>query len=396
MLSRLLSDRESLISIIAQALNLILPMIVMFMIYEKEGAQSVVDFEIVLSLVAFFSILQDYSTSYLLSGYRFHKNVLFKYFLTLLVFKQLNALFCLIILVLFYFSFGNSFELYFTAGIIIFLASFDIPLGFFSRGLSFIHAFLYALRTLVCVSLICFGISALDALVVSYIFLAFSIVLFYIKVSKVFFSISTRSIRLFYRKLKLPTLTEGITALFSQLDAYLVSLVASEKTILLYVTVRKFVRAVNVFTNYLLRIGYTRFIRNEESWIIPTCLVMVISVIALIFLVFWGPTAFAYLFPNGEVFQGLTILFVVQSSILVVGAFKGFVRNFDLLANQKYTQHLVYTCMSGLIFLLPLILAYILKTEYSAVELSVIRVIADITYIFFWALVLFFIKRVSK
>lgn len=383
MINKILKDKESLLSLITQFFNLLIPLGIMYLLNSKGGVAGVIQFEVILSFVAFFSVLQDFSTSYLFSFWRFNKKTVFKYFCTLVLFKFLVTLFCLFIIGIMFYIFGGEPKVYVLVSFILLLTTFDIPLIFFSEGKSYLHSLLSSFKNLICFILILIGVDGGLSLLFSYVLFTVVIVFKYYSPKSSQVTISKRTIFYFFKKFRLITFTEVITAIFSQLDSYLVSVVATDKTVYVYVTVRKVIRAANVIMNYLFRISFMRYKKSFDNWKEPVYLIFILSSLMFVGFNLFGLHFFEFYsaIPFDPEIVSLTIL--IQSMILFFGTFKSLIRNLYLFSNSMFKYHFVLTIVSSWIFVMPLLFAFSYDILLTSVQLSLYRISSDAFYLAF-------------
>lgn len=383
MISKILRDKESLLSLITQFFNLLLPLGIMYLLNTKVGVEGVIQFELVLSLVAFFSVLQDFSTSYLFSFRRFGKQIVFKYFCTLVVFKFMLTLLCVFIIGAMFYIFGGEPKIYVLGSFILLLTCFDIPLIFFSEGKSYLHSLLCSLKNLICFVFIFLGVDGGFSLLFSYVFFAIVMVFKYYSPKSSQITVSKRTVFYLFKKFRLITFTEVITAVFSQLDSYLVSLVASDKTIYVYVTVRKVIRAANVIMNYLFRISFMRYKKRSVNWKEPVYLIFILSSLMFVGFNLLGLRFFE--FYSSIVFDPeiVSLTIFIQSMILFVGTLKSLIRNLYFFSSSMFKHHFVLTIISSLIFVMPLLFAFVNDFLLTSVQLSLYRISSDVFYLAF-------------
>jgi len=390
MLSKILRDKESLLSLITQFLNLLAPLGIMYLLNTKVGVGGVIQFELILSLVAFFSVLQDFSTSYLFSFRRFSKKTAFKYFCTLVYFKFLLTLLCMGLMGAIFCIFGGEPIIYILASLILLLTCFDIPLIFFSEEKSYLHSLLNSLRSFFCFLFIFIGVSGGASLLFSYIPFTIIMIFKYYSGTNSQVIVSKRTILYLFQKFKLITFTEVITAVFSQLDSYLASLVATDKTIYIYVTVRKFIRAANVIMNYLFRISYMRYKKRSDGWKNPVYLIFTLSSLMFIGFNILGLRFFEYYSAIPFDPEVVSLCILIQSMILFVGTLKSLIRNIYFYSNSMFKHHFVLTIVSSLIFVIPLLFAFVYDFLLTSVQLSLYRISSDVFYLAFATAIYYF------
>lgn len=383
-------------SMFSQCLALIAPLYFIWFLNSNYGKLEVVSFESMLSLIAFFAVIQDYGTSIFLSHRPNKGKVAAKLVGTTVVLKLYLTCFFSLILLLMYFIFGGGPEVYVFSFILLVISSFDLPFIFFSAGKSHYYAFLLALKIPITILIN----EVINEPYISYMVSSIVIVVF--SFSYGFRLIGSRIIfskRIFWfllAKYRTYTVTESLTSVFSQLDGFLVSRVLNADQAFIYLLVRKVVRAANALLAYVYRIAYTRVKRNESGVGNVYKLIFVFNVASVGVINLSGEAVFDLLFGLGaDPDNILSSVILIQSLVLLIGSFKSTLRNVYLFVHEKFVVHLVCTLFSVAVFIIPIAGYYYYALDASAIFISNLRLSSDILYLIMSISFLFLSKRYS-
>jgi len=375
-------DKEAVYSVITQFLALLFPVFFIWYLSNDFGKDQVIIFEAVLSLVAFLGVIQDYGTSIFLSHKKPCKVSLAKYAGVAIVLKLFIVFISSPFLYLAFILFGGNADIYIYTFLILLVGSFDSSFVFFCAGKSHYYSFLVALRLPICfVVTYAFG-GAVEAYLVGCV--ALSVVSFsYCLVATGYkLKYSSHLLMFLLVRYRLVTLTEAMTAIFSQLDGYLVSRVLSADQAFIYLLIRKFIRAANTLMAYVYRIAYTRKKQNQVSSSNIIKIIFIFNTLAFICINMVGEMGVSYFFGS-EISSQNVVVWVIfsQSLVLLVGGLKTIVRNTYLFIHEKFMLHFVATLFSTLVFILPIICFYYLNANTDAMMISNLRVLADVIYL---------------
>ena len=198
---------------------------------------------------------------------------------------------------------------------------------------------------------------------------------------------SKKLILLILLRYKKYTFTEALTAVFSQLDGFIVVQLLNPEQAYVYLLIRKVIRAVNALVTQVYRISFTRSKKGDRSSLailIQLFIFNISFVVSINILSYFFYEEINFLLGSRinskDVFN--TVL-QLQSLILIVGYFKVVIRNNYLLSNELFSLHLIGTIFSLVVFILPLAYNHYISILVSAIEMSFYRVLADLAYVLF-------------
>ncbi|MGI2039030.1 hypothetical protein ACRN9Z_13290 [Shewanella frigidimarina] len=390
-MSLLKLDREVFFSIFAQLLNLIFPLMLFIYISRSFDLKTIVIFESVLSFISFSSILQDFGSSFFFSFKKYSEKSWGKVLGSMILLKFLLSVFLVFVLVMFFLFFDITKTEIMYSTLIILIGCFDLPFIFYSKAKTHIYSFIVSFKFPVCFIFILFGFSVLSSFLFSYILVCTVITFFNFNFCAKNIRFSFKLAKCIFGKYKKFTLTEVLTAVFSQLDGFIVVQLMKPEQAYIYLLIRKVIRAVNALVNHVYRISFTRSKKGDDSFfkiliqlfLFNVVFVFIVNIISL-YLFEEINYLVSYQIYSKDVFVLVALL---QSSILIVGFFKVVIRNNYLLTNEFFDLHLYATLLSFLFFISPLFFYYLHSLTISASEISLYRILADVIYVLFVLLV---------
>lgn len=374
-------DKEVFLTILTQFASLFSPLLFFWYVTYSSGRESIVEFEAVLSLVAFYSLIQDYGTSYFLSYRAKSQTLTSKLLGTSIVLKLILTTFFGIIVFLIFLITNLFIKEFIYSFLILLVLCFDAPFMFFAKKKSHLYSLLLALK----LPLALFFLIFISQPLMSYLFATIIICLLsflysYIQVKKKL-TFSTRMLFFILKKYRVFTLTDALTAVFSQLDGFIVAKLLNSEHAYIYLLVRKFIRAANSLLNYVYRIIYLRTKVNDTNsnlvrqvYFFNAFVVFVFN----IFIFFFSRYFFEF---DAETFELLIFVSLSQSLVLLVGSVKVIIRNSKIFVSEQFVLHFYATLISTLLFIFPLMYMYFSGFFVSAIFISIIRVLSDVWYL---------------
>lgn len=374
-------DYETILSIFVQFLNIVVPFLILKFNYDINGTSSVVRYEVALSLIAFFSILINYSSSIFLST-----SIIMKFKPRTIYYTVIKSRFylwlitLLILLILSIFD-DESLEIYFFTSIVLFSVVFELQFYFISQSKSYIYQLLILPRTLLPLILIFFGVDLLYSISLSYLISIILQVSIFFSETEGEFRDNKRFRGAFLSTYKINTFTDLLSAVFSQLDTFIVSYFLNDSMSLIYITLKKVIRVVMSLLNYVFRSMYFTYIKlGKESAAFKGKLLTanVYIIIAYIFyFIFWDFLVFDLLSISNKTEEWSLSVFIF-SFIIVLGYVKSLVVHLYL-----YTNRLFICNMSLSITVLILyISAFFIFPSGGDLYFSILnRVLADLAYL---------------
>lgn len=383
-------DKEVALNFIFQGMNVVLPIVTLRYMIGNLSAGQVLEYESLLSLIGFFAFLVDFSTSTLLArqvhffygGARVASVVLLKLalcFISLFLITFIAAIF------------GSGIKLVLASFLVLVGGAFDFSYIYLADGTYYRYMFLQTMRGLCILILILISVDP----VWSYVVTSFGLVVgaYYLLLDKkpvLRWHVQRRLIGFLFKKFTLPTATEVLTAVFSQLDSYLVASLASSEVGIQYVTIRKVIRGVLSLINNLFKIVYIRATRNEAHSV--NRFIFGYIFVATLFLAIVG-------LPLMKILAGthykpmLYYGFLIQLTILPFGYWKNHITYNDLLVKERFTRYLGYTFISSGGYILMLTNPF---ATLTIIFLSTIRTLADVVFIAFYYLGKFYDRRTMR
>ncbi|WP_281213309.1 hypothetical protein [Shewanella insulae] len=381
-------DKEVILTLVSQFLSIVFPMVLLIYLASFKGKDDVIAFEALLSLSAFFAILQDYGTSIFFSHRKYSKNKISRIVGTVLTLKVIISILSLFLILLIYnllviFSdFGIDSSVFVLSGFVIFINSFDFPFVFYSKGKTHLYSFIVSLKYPVCLFFVFIGVDSLNSIVISSLLVVLLMFLLCLRWTGFNVTFSSRIFLYILRKYRLFTFTELFTGVFSQLDGFVVSQLLPKEQAFLYLFLRKFIRAANSLLNFVYRIAYTRSKLDSSVKKHFILALLLINALGFVFYFFAMWVMKSY-YPELAVYESfyfyITVLF--QGSILIFGCLKSLVRNLHVFDGEQFKLHFYGTILSAITFVLPVVLGLVFGFGLSALTLSLFRVLSDLMYV---------------
>ena len=382
-LRKAISDREVVLTFLSQAVNLIFPLLLLKIIITNFSESDLLLYESVISLVLFFGIAIDFSTSLFLAGKSFSKASLSKYYFSAIVLRTINWLFSLLGLALLKMFFGGDLLIYYIASFLLFVNVFDSSYIYLKKNIFYQYNFLVSIKYIALLLMVTIGemLPVIALLVASILFsiLSFLRVKEFISFS---FKISRRFISATYKKYYKNASTDFVTAIFTQLDSYIISVAITSEIAVVYVTVRKIIRAAMSLSISLYKISYVRW-KNAKG---------VKSVRDFIIIYFIGAFSFFIVFDDMifEQFLGVEYdstwkqSFYIQLSLLFLGYLKSRIVFNYLYAKELFGLNLGLTLTSTLGYI---VLMYFASYMHQGWWPSMARVAAEIIFVLFFYII---------
>ncbi|MCO7188744.1 MULTISPECIES: hypothetical protein [unclassified Pseudoalteromonas] len=383
-LARYLSklDKESFLSLAFQGLNLLLPLLIARTLL-NDSSETLIDYEKIISLVAFFSIVGDFGASQFFSSKTYTSRFLNKVYSTLFCFRLVNFCVSIIFIALLNFAFDQSFTLTVIASTLLLLSTSESAIAFLNKGKAYYFVLLSSVKFVVFLGLYFSGFELFVALVIAYV-VSFTAFLFF----SVQFKLQKPSLRvmtLFYKRYVNYFLSDLFTSLFTQLDSYLISATLSAEQSVIYIVCRKVIRAALSAINVIYKIIFVRADRGGVSLNNAVFFVVLYALGCFSLVNLFSEQIFSIItgkdiefIPQVEVMR---ISMVILSSLLIFGVLKSIISNVYIFTNGLFSLHLKATIFSSLFFTVPLVFSELFGEVLDVVVISSLRLMTDIVYL---------------
>ena len=374
-------DYETVFSILVQFLNIVVPFLILKFNYDINGVSSVVAYEVALSLIAFFSILINFSSSTFLSTALITKIKPRSAYYTIVKCRFVFWLISFFILLTLSFFDSERLEVYILSSVVLFSIVFELQFYFISRSRSYIYQLLILPRTLIPLFFLFFGFDLLYSISFSYfISIILQLAVFIIKTDGCF-SDSKRFRKAYMSRFRVNTFSELLSAVFSQLDTFIVSNFLTDTMSIIYITLKKLIRVVMSLLNYVFRsmyFCYVKFGYNSAEFkgkLLTSNLYIFLAYLAYFF--FWDFLVFDLLSINEHLDEWSFSVFIF-SFVIIFGYVKSLLVHLYLYPNKLFMQNMVF---SLIVLLVYFSVFYVFDVDGDVYFTILNRVMVDFLYI---------------
>ena len=386
-------DKETLYSILCQLVNILAPFILLKLNFSNFGASTAINYEVLLSIVAFFSIWINFSSSTFLSISDYTRHSARATYFTIVCVRAKVYFLTLILLLLCMVVDEERLDVYLYSAIILATIVFETQFYYIAKSKSYLYQLLILPRTVIPLFLVSLGFFPESSLVISYV-ASFTVqLIFFLRLSNGKFHIIRELYDGYISDYKLTTFTDVLASVFSQLDTYIVSVFLREDSCIIYITIRKLIRAIMSLLNYVFRSIFHRISKfgfssqQVKVQLATTALYVILSYIGYISL--WDFFVFELLSIDLES-QDWIIISHIFSLVLIFGFIKSLIVHSFVYVNRLFKLHFLLTLVTALVYFLAI---FGLGAHVDLIYLTTMRVLVDIVYV---VLVIIFIRYKKK
>lgn len=384
---KLLLSKDVFLSIVIQLVSLFAPFIILKYIFVNGTNSYVLEYESTVSLIAFFSVVINFATLQLTSADKKLHDDLGNFLNGVVLLKLVLWFPVFLVTICFYYVFQLEIIAVITVAVVIFFLIFDLHFIFIMKGVTYLYQSIILIRLVAPIISILLTNSFYVGLMLGYMFSAilqwmvmYRFFNYEFKLKSVFGDVSLSYAQNLFNSNLHTSLADVISALFSQLDSFIISNIGiAQETSIVYVVIRRLVRACLGVLNYVYSILFFKvkihgFFSHESKKVLVLILIVILTSLIGYYLV--GKTLIS-LFANQLVlgYAGFDTAFFILGLVLVFGPLKMVFVNTFVYVRGFFGINLIalIICM----FSYVLILFYSKSSE----ELAFSRVMVDFLYV---------------